>query len=611
MDVLLFTTIITAIVKSHFDAYANIPPIPTEYNGLPVVRRAKELGRNKLSSKTIINHPSGHKLGKFRNGYIILCRNEGCGGVGSKDDVRCQKHGQSYVYCRYPNCKKKCNLGYEHKKALVCADHKLDDMWNVTHVLCKGEGCKKLPYFGVDGGYPEYCSEHKTDNMRDVVHTRCKHTGCNRIPSFGTETNRPLYCNEHKLPGMKNVKSGRCQHPECDRFPSFAMKDEFAQYCKEHRLVGMINVATKKCISSGCKTVPSFSLKGERPLYCKQHKTDEMVNTKDKRCEFPECMITPCYGFVGGKRKYCNTHKEPGMINITYEKCNFSGCATRKRFGFPSSEVEYCSDHKQEGMVNLRDKKCVHDDCEHRPSQSLLFTKGKIHCKYHSNLNEYTYGKHNPVCHELQCRNPATCVAVDDTSFSPIRCLDHKLSDDVELIKRQCSNCEESHYYPENRDLCMNCGQYREIQIQSLKEQSVEYLLQSANIPYSHNKRVCQQGSRHRPDFLIAAGFGYIVIEVDENQHKHIPVVKEETRMKRIYADIQYLAKGKQVLFLRYNPDNFYGEYTFDSKARLEHLLKVISVLRLNNNLGTPLGYVKLYYDGFNGHSEIQPLDTK
>lgn len=99
----------------------------TNFNGLPVVRAPKELGRRGLTNKNIIIHPSGAKLSKVPNGYIILCSYPDCGAIGSKDGIRCVKHAKTYRHCRQPGCEKRANFGYEARKSLYCADHKLDD----------------------------------------------------------------------------------------------------------------------------------------------------------------------------------------------------------------------------------------------------------------------------------------------------------------------------------------------------------------------------------------------------------------------------------------------------------------------------------------------------
>ncbi|CAH6420577.1 Hypothetical protein HVR_LOCUS1227 [uncultured virus] len=582
--------------------------IPTEFNELPVVRTPKELGRKGLTNKTIIDHPSGIKLSRVPNGYIILCSHPDCGNIGSKDDMKCVKHVETYRYCRQAGCQKRANFGYEARKSLYCAGHRQEDMIDVIHKKCAK--CETLPYFGYPGGSADYCSQHKLEGMIDVIHKRCIAPGCNKSPSFGKEGGPPQYCSEHRPVDVIDVKHKRCIAPGCPVSASFGVPGEPAQHCAQHKLDGMMNFRTKKCAVIECMVVPSFGMPGGSTEYCNQHKLDGMINVKDKKCSFPGCILHPCFGFIGGNMDYCNRHKRAGMINIRNRKCSFEDCMVQARFALPEEEAQYCSEHRLTGMVNVKDKYCDFSDCELRPSYSFLFSTVKSHCKKHASLNEYMYEKRNPICIELKCMNRALFVSPDDITVSPIRCVEHKLPDDIELINRVCPNCEQSIYYPSNQEFCMNCGKYRELFIISARETAVERLLQSNNISFVHDKRVSLHGSRHRPDFRMSSNFGYIILEVDENQHNKYLEFEEKNRMKAIYYDVQLIDKGKQVLFIRYNPDKYDGA-PIDDKKRLEYLLLVTNSMKQLPSIGVPLGYVKMFYDGFTGAPSIEPLDIE
>ena len=280
----------------------------------------------------------------------------------------------------------------------------------------------------------------------------------------------------------------------------------------------------------------------------------------------------------------------------------------RARFGI--SEPELCSEHKLPGMINLRDKKCHALGCDCQPSYGLLFSTGRTHCKSHASLNHYMDKRRNPICNELRCHNKALFIAPDDITISPVRCQDHKNPNDIELVNRTCPNCEESIYYPVNQEYCMECGEYRALLKCSVRELSVEHTLSGAGIEFTHDKRVSQHGSRHRPDFRIPSNFGFIIVEVDENQHNKHFEQDEYNRMRAIYHDVQYIAPGKQALFIRYNPDNYNSPCIIEDKQRLQYLLLIINSMRKLATIGTPLGYVKLFYDGFTGAPVIETLDT-
>ena len=224
----------------------------------------------------------------------------------------------------------------------------------------------------------------------------------------------------------------------------------------------------------------------------------------------------------------------------------------------------------------------------------------KVHCKKHATLNEYGYENRHPICHELHCHEPATCIEANDNTIYPVRCTNHRQPTDIELINRPCPSCEEVVYYPSNQEVCMECGQYRELLIRSLREEAVKRALIAANIEFIHDKQIFKQGSRYRPDFRIPAAFGFIIAEVDENQHKYSRS-KENKRMITIYHDAQIVAPKCQVVFLRFNPDGYDGPVMVDLDERLTYLLQVITSLLHQPSFGTPLGYINLFYDGFDG----------
>lgn len=568
------------------------------------------MGRRGLTNKNIIIHPSGIKLSKCPNGYIILCSEKDCGNIGSKDGIKCIKHAETFRHCRHPECGKRAHFGNERKKPLYCSTHKDHGMIDVVHNLCLADDCNLLAYFGLKDGPAQYCSTHKSHDMIDVLHKRCLFPGCDKIPSFGVEGGPVQYCSEHRPEGIVDVKHKRCIGQGCDITASFGLPGEKATYCKFHKLDGMINFKTKKCSIIDCMIVPSFGILGNSPEYCKQHKLEGMINVKDKKCVIEGCMIRPCFGFERNNMNYCNLHKLKGMINIRTKKCAKDGCMIQARFAFIGQQPEYCSEHKSEGMINVKDKYCDADGCQLRPSYCRLFSNVKAYCKRHSSLNEYIYEKRTPICNEIKCRNRAIFIPHDDTTIYPVRCAEHKLHNDIELINRFCPNCEDSIYYPINQEYCMDCGKYRELSISSVREIAVHNLLITSNIKFVHDKRICNKGSRNRPDFLISSNFGYIIIEVDENQHNKHLELDEINRMKTIYHDVQYIAPGRQVLFIRYNPDKYDGTPIIDNKKRLEYLLIIINTMKELPSIGTSLGYIKLFYDGFNGAPSIQSINT-
>ena len=119
--------------------------------------------------------------------------------------------------------------------------------------------------------------------------------------------------------------------------------------------------------------------------------------------------------------------------------------------------------------------------------------------------------------------------------------------------------------------------------------------------------RVSLEGSKHRPDLQIKSKFGYIINEIDEHQHKDYPEELEEKRMRKIYNDVQIIAPNSEVMFIRYNPDNYQG-IQMDKEAKQKYLFNTITWLKECSKINLPLSKITLFYDGFDGNPKIEPI---
>jgi hypothetical protein len=150
----------------------------------------------------------------------------------------------------------------------------------------------------------------------------------------------------------------------------------------------------------------------------------------------------------------------------------------------------------------------------------------------------------------------------------------------------------------------MNCGSYREKRLYHFKEQIVKDFLTTNGVQFIHDKRVNPNGSLFRPDFLIITKFGYLVIEIDERQHKNTgyDLTLEDSRMQQIYRDVQLNSPNNQVLFIRFNPDEYIGPQ-IEQKSRLEYLFALIKHFENLQTIGVNSGKMYLFYDGFTGQN--------
>ena len=118
------------------------------------------------------------------------------------------------------------------------------------------------------------------------------------------------------------------------------------------------------------------------------------------------------------------------------------------------------------------------------------------------------------------------------------------------------------------------------------QKELVEYLLRN-NIKGKQEFRV----HKYRVDFAIKTFWGYLFLEVDENQHssyKH-----EYRRMHNIDDSID-----KKVCWLRYNPNEYvvnditYGTYTTRQRKR-----KLLQTIEKYLKVEPDIRYVFMFYD--------------
>jgi hypothetical protein len=259
------------------------------------------------------------------------------------------------------------------------------------------------------------------------------------------------------------------------------------------------------CKEIGCKTRANFGFPGQKDKHCKLHKQEKMRDVKNPICLFTDCNIQPIYGFPGEKRKYCKIHKLEHMVSKN-ESCLFIGCDTRPSFGFPGQKAEYCKIHKLEHMVS-RNPSCLFTDCNTQPYFGFPGQK-------------------------------------------PIYCNSHKLNKMIDVIHPKCTSCGLFRVKKINKYLCYYCNPDK-TKTRKLKETIVKELLEKQGYEFIHDKQVSNEYcNKYRPDFVFNCGEYFVVLECDEEAHKHYDKDCEIVRMNNISMDLK-----KPTLFIRYNPD--------------------------------------------------------
>ncbi len=512
--------------------------------------------------------------------------------------------------CIYEGCNIRSSYGKEGCKfAEFCNEHKPIDYVNVNCKKCIYQGCRKQPTYGEEGSkLAEYCDNHKPVDYINIKDKKCIHQGCNIIPSYGKEGSKLAeYCDIHKPDNTYvDVKHKKCIHENCNIRPNYGKEgSKLAEYCVEHKPDEYVNVNNKKCIYQGCSKQPTYGKEGSKLAeYCDNHKPDDTyVNIVSNKCIHQDCNTRPLYGKKGSKLKeYCVDHKpDETYIDIVSNKCK--ECNTIPSFGKKGSKLaEYCNLHKPFDYVDVKHKHCIHENCKSRQYYGPLF-QPKIHCGKHKTKNEYK--NNNPKCCIEKCKE-MPCFTDQNDNY-PLRCEDHKLENDVNVVLQKCNNCK-LEYFIKTGNLCNVCSDFNNPKIRHAKELEIKQLLDANGIIYdSHDKIPKYSCNKERPDFVIDNGLNMIVIEVDENQHHSYEKKCEEERMINISQDFG----GVPTIFIRYNPDkykNINNEVIKSKTGRHKRLLETINGVKLHPNTNI-LSVVYLFYNGDNGCNKIEEIE--
>lgn len=140
--------------------------------------------------------------------------------------------------------------------------------------------------------------------------------------------------------------------------------------------------------------------------------------------------------------------------------------------------------------------------------------------------------------------------------------------------------------------------------MRSKAEEEILELLDHHKISYIHDRKLSDTESLLRPDFLIKKKNYYIIIEVDERQHRERQ--NETERMRTISANLD-----KPVYFIRYNPDRYRGSdgHYIDTPTEIRHQRLLSTIKSLRRPLGSPR-LIYLYYDGDSGKNNVLKLDS-
>ena len=551
--------------------------------------------------------------------------------------TNCAKH-QSLKRIRDCECgKHRASFGLpSEKRARWCTScpSKLPDAVDVRHKRC--ECGKSNPTFGfTHEKKPRWCKAcpSKSPNAVGMCNKKCE-CGKSR-PCYGLPCeSRPRWCVAcpEKLPNAINIRDKKC---ECGkRRPTFGLVDEkrlrWCKYCPQ-KPPHAKDLKTKICECG--KAQPNFGLRGEkRARWCAlcPEKSPHAINVRITRCECRKSSAR--FGLPGENARWCAVcpQKLLDAIDIYRKRCECGKSAPY--FGQPHDKrATWCAScpNKLPNAVDIISKRCECGKaqaslgapgekklrwCKACPKKSVdAFDVTRTRCGCGKFRAKYGLPGHSATCC-FKCKLPGMCfypmrkcsncksLATHGT-IERKRCETHAKEGDVNLVERPCSSCGLSEVLNSNLR-CNNCEPSIYKKYTKRKETHIRDVLIANGIEFKQDQIPNgTQCGKERPDFEIECKnqdgvlTHYILLEVDEDQHKSYPCECEQRRM----INITQTYGGVPIFWIRYNPDAFRLpnalKGTISENKREGHLLEWIrwSMHHSPKNLAEVL---HLFYDG-------------
>jgi hypothetical protein len=479
--------------------------------------------------------------------------------------------------CIKCNTIRPCYANVGEKRALYCASCKDNNMINIVSKRCiKCE--ETIATFGKEGQKTfTHCSNCKESDMIDIKHLKNRCVVCNlKQASFAKIGEITVsHCSNCKESDMVNIKTKKCIKCE-EKIPTFAyVGDKIPTHCFSCKEVSMVDIKHPKCVKCN-KIRPSFAKSGDSMAsHCVSCKDDDMIDVNHYKCII--CKVKrPFYGKIGtNKALYCVSCKTEDMVDIQSKKCSL--CDKQVKYGYCGQSAIYCATHRDS-----------HAD------KNFLYKQSKRRC----------IGNDDEECKDI----------AEYGKKEPTHCSDHKTDDEIHLVAQKCSQCCKNDLL-NKEGLCITYCAPNQLYQQNKKEKKKEmivmnYLDNNVKIENIINIRddkvVNTYCNYYRPDRIYDIGTHYVIIEVDEEQHKgkRSSCSKGEIGELARMHEIQN-AVGMNCIFLRFNPDTFKVNNKLQKVSinqRLKLLVKWIEKcveMRPDKDL-QPVKYKYLYYDDWN-----------
>ena len=484
---------------------------------------------------------------------------------------------------------------------------------------CAKIGKNKVCTYGLKGSnITEYCAPcgKKYKNYVDVKNKMCE--DCKfTIANFGEKgTKIPICCSACNKSNHDsiyiNVKDKMCE--DCGLVsPIFGKPGSKIRICckacniKFHNSE-YVNVKTYKLCKDCNLLRPTFGESNTKIAICcgtcnSKYHNGKYVDVKTKMCE--DCgLVQPCYGLVGTKIriccKACNIKYHNGKyVDVKTKMCEDCGLV-QPCYGLAGTKIRICCkacnikyhNGKYVDIINKLCQKCSLI----QPRYGKPETKIAICCKKCNDL--YFDGKYVDVLNN-KCINEWCDIQVNNNKY-----------------KGYCFNCFR-HEYP-NHKFVLNYKSKELLVVDSVKAREYKIYkdgikVDTRIINWKFDKPIGR--SKRRPDIFYKFDNYYLLVDIDENQHRRYDC--EDDRLIQLLQDA-----GMNIVIIRFNPDTY-----IDHKGRKvqscfhntingtklvkknledwEYRLQILHYYIQKFIRYSPtklLTVLKLFYDGYNYH---------
>lgn len=309
------------------------------------------------------------------------------------------------------------------------------------------------------------------------------------------------------------------------------------------------------CHRQDCKELARYSFDNQTPpIFCEEHRsTCRMHNGRCNVCENPAL-----YGTVEDNLfSFCRKHKTNNMIRISRNVC--VACVDSKGYAAYYNYTHlpnplYCEYHKKLHMIDVVNNSVIIQKCfKCFRRASYVNNEGNYACDA-DKTQAYTL-MDLITCTEINCSN----IAEFGSNRFPEWCEKHK-KNTIKKIKQRCTECHQETICDFNGlcyQFCVNKPRRK-----YFEQRTINILTSIFNMKFITNKKL----GNLIPDLIFEQSTHYVVLEIDEWQHKNYE--KEKTRMIEIANFL-----NKPTIFIRYNPNKYKTKGNLVQLAQKETVL--------------------------------------